>query len=90
MEIYGIASVAAISVVCYLLGMVLKAWDAFDDRKIPAIMGIVGGVLGVVAYLVAPALVVADDPITALAVGIVSGLAATGANQIYKQGGKAS
>ena len=32
----------------------------------------------------------AGDPITAAAVGVVSGLAATGANQIYKQlsGGK--
>ena len=27
----------------------------------------------------------ADDYITAVAVGIVSGLAATGANQVYKQ-----
>ncbi len=88
MEILGIAGVAVISVVCYLFGMILKAWDAFDDRKIPALMGIIGGALGVVSWLIAPAIVPASDPITALAVGIVSGLAATGINQIYKQGGK--
>ena len=88
MEILGIAGVAVISVVCYLFGMIFKAWDAFDDRKIPALMGIIGGGLGVVSWLVAPNIVPASDPITALAVGIVSGLAATGINQIYKQGGK--
>lgn len=90
MEILGIAGVAVISVICYLFGIIFKAWDAFDDRKIPAVMGILGGILGVVSYLIAPAIVPASDPITALAVGIVSGLAATGINQIYKQGGKES
>ena len=81
--------VMAIVMICYLIGMALKAWDAFDDRKIPVIMGVCGGVLGVIAFFAARSIMPADDIITAIAVGIFSGLAATGVNQIYKQSGKA-
>lgn len=85
MDILGITGVAAIAVICYLVGMGLKAWDAFDDRKIPVLMGICGGILGIIAFYFATALIPATDPITALAIGIVSGFTATGVNQIYLQ-----
>ena len=85
---FGIASVAAITVICYLAGMSLKAWDLFDDRKIPAFMGVLGLLLGLLAYSVKMPDFPASDIITAAAVGIVSGLAATGVNQIVKQAGK--
>lgn len=85
MEILGIASVAAITIICYLIGAGLKAWDKFDDRKIPVIMGVAGAILGVVAFFVAPSLVATDNIIVAIAIGIVSGFAATGINQIFKQ-----
>lgn len=88
MEILGISGVAAITVICYLVGMGLKALDKFDDRKIPVLMGIIGAVLGVVAFYVAPAIIPAEDVITAIAIGIVSGFTATGINQIYKQAKK--
>lgn len=80
--------VMAIVMICYLIGMALKAWDAFDDRKIPVIMGVCGGALGVIAFFAARSIMPADDIITAIAVGIFSGLAATGVNQIYKQSNK--
>ena len=85
---FGIASVAAITVICYLAGMLLKAWDLFDDRKIPAFMGVLGLLLGLLAYSVKMPDFPASDIITAAAVGIVSGLAATGVNQMIKQAGK--
>lgn len=85
MEILGITSVAAITVICYLVGAGLKAWDKFDDRKIPVIMGVCGAILGAVAFFVAPALVASENIFVAIAVGIVSGFAATGINQIFKQ-----
>lgn len=85
MDVLGITSVAAITIICYLVGAALKAWDKFDDRKIPVIMGIVGAALGAVSFYAVPKLMVADDIITAIAVGIVSGFAATGINQIFKQ-----
>ena len=46
-----------------------------------AALGVAGLYLGLTDFP-------ANDPLTALAVGIVSGLAATGANQVFKQIGK--
>lgn len=89
MDILGITGVAAITVICYLIGAGLKAWDKFDDRKIPILMGICGAALGVVAFYFAPNIIPSDDIITAIAIGIVSGFCSTGINQLYKQSQKA-
>lgn len=83
MEILGIAGVAAITVICYLAAEASKA-TAIDNKWLPVICGVLGGVLGVAAMLIMPEYP-ANDYITAVAVGIVSGLAATGVNQIGKQ-----
>lgn len=80
---FGITGVAAITVIAYLVGQAVKA-TALDNKWIPIICGIVGGVLGAVAMRIMPDFP-ATDYITAAAVGIVSGLAATGINQIGKQ-----
>ena len=79
----GIAGVAAITVIAYLIGQAIKA-TTLDNKWIPIICGVVGGVLGAVAMRIMPDFP-ATDYITAAAVGIVSGLAATGINQIGKQ-----
>ncbi len=86
METMGIVGVAAITVIVYLIGTLVKA-TSLDDKWIPVICGICGGALGVVGMMIMPDFP-ATDYITAVAVGIVSGLAATGANQIVKQLGK--
>lgn len=83
MEIMGIGSVAAITIICLLIGLWVKT-SRMDDRWIPCIVGTVGCVLGVAGWKIMPNFP-ADNFLTALAVGIVSGLAATGAHQIYKQ-----
>ena len=80
----GIVGVAAITIICYLIGMCCKATGKID-KWIPAIVGVAGGILGVVAKYVGMPDFPAVDVITAIAVGIVSGLAATGINQIGKQ-----
>ena len=49
------------------------------------VVGITGGILGVIAKHINMPDFPAVDYITAVAVGIVSGLAATGINQIGKQ-----
>lgn len=81
---FGIASVAAITVIAYLIGELVKA-GGLDNKWIPIICGAAGGVLGVVAMLSGVPDFPAGDYITAVAVGIVSGLAATGVNQAAKQ-----
>lgn len=79
----GITGVAAITVICLLIGQAVKA-SGLDNKWIPIICGVCGGVLGVLGMFIMPDFP-ATDYITAAAVGIVSGLAATGANQVFKQ-----
>ena len=83
MEAMGMTSVAAITVIAYMLGEFAKA-SCLDNKWIPIICGVAGGALGLLGMAVMPAFP-AEDVISAVAVGIVSGLAATGANQIVKQ-----
>lgn len=84
MEFMGITGVAGIVVICYLVGLVVKATPWNNNKIIPIVCGMAGAVLGVAGMYVMPEFP-ATDPITAVAVGIVSGLAATGADQIAKQ-----
>lgn len=81
---FGIASVAAITVICYLIGLVVKV-SGLDNKWIPAIVGLCGAILGVAGLYLGLPDFPATDPLTAVAVGIVSGLAATGVNQAVKQ-----
>lgn len=83
MEIFGISSVAAVTTICFLVAEMVKA-TALDNKWLPVLCGVVGGILGVVAWRIMPDFP-AGDAVTAIAVGIVSGLAATGGHQIYKQ-----
>lgn len=80
---FGIASVAVITVICYLIGQVVKV-SGIDNKWIPIVVGVAGGVLGVVGMHLMPDFP-AQDYLTAVAVGIVSGLAATGIDQVAKQ-----
>ena len=86
---FGIASVAAITVVCYLGGMACKASAKVNDEVIPVVCGVTGGILGVVGMYVMPDFPAADV-INAAAIGIVSGLAATGVHQVVKQASKSA
>lgn len=83
MEIMGIGSVAAITVICYLVGFTVKQ-TPLDNKWIPSIVGFLGMILGIVGWKVV-ADYPANDILTALAVGVVSGLAATGIDQLFKQ-----
>ena len=80
---FGIAGVAAITVIAYLIGQGVKASGA-ANKWIPIICGAAGLVLGIVAMYIMPDFP-ANDPITAAAVGAVSGFAATGIHQAAKQ-----
>lgn len=77
----------AIVVICYLIGLAVKAIPVIKDELIPVIVGVCGGIFGVVGMYVIPDFP-ANDVLNAVAIGIVSGLASTGVNQIYKQATK--
>lgn len=83
MEVLGFTSIASITVICYLIASGLKATN-INNKWLPVICGCLGAILGVVGMHVVVDFP-ANDILSALAVGIVSGLAATGANQITKQ-----
>lgn len=79
---FGIAGVAAITVIAYAVGQAMRALDRLD-RWIPTVCAALGGALGVAGLYIMPGFP-AGDAITA-AIGVVSGLAATGAQQAVKQ-----
>lgn len=85
MTSFGIGGVAVITIICYLIGQAVKV-TSLDNKYIPVVVGICGGLLGVPGMLLMPDFP-ATDYMTAVAVGIVSGLAATGINQVVKQVG---
>ena len=73
----GVATVAAIIVICYLIGMIVKA-TALDNKWIPIICGVCGGIIGALALAFHMPDFPAEDYFT-------SGLTATGVNQVFKQ-----
>ena len=50
---FGIASVAGITVICYLVAQVIKA-TALNNKWLPILCGAAGAVLGVVGLYVMP------------------------------------
>ena len=85
---FGVGTVAAITALCYLAGAAVKA-TRLDNKYIPVVCGSVGLALGLVCLVTGTPDFPAADPVTAAAVGAVSGLAATGIDQLKRQlGGK--
>lgn len=80
---FGMAAVAAITAIAYLLGLAVKQ-SPLENRWIPVFCGVCGGVLGIVCLYTGVPDFPAGDPVTAAAVGVVSGLAATGVNELYR------
>lgn len=81
---FGIGAVVEITVAVYLIGIGCKAVEGLNNKFIPVICGFSGAVLGVVGMMTMPEFP-AKDILSAVAIGIVSGLGATGANQVGKQ-----
>ena len=75
-----------IVIICYLVGFTCKKiGNETLDKFIPSICGFIGAILGVVIFLTIPNFIPATNWAIAVGIGIVSGFAATGINQIYKQ-----
>lgn len=79
----GIVAVPVITVIAFLVAEAVKL-AGLDSKWCPVICGVVGGALGAAAMSIMPEYP-ASDILTAIAVGIVSGLAATGVHQLYVQ-----
>ena len=75
--------VSAITLICYLGGLAARL-SPWDNKWIPLLCGLLGGALGAPALRLMPDFPAANL-IDAVAVGVASGLAATGADQLLKQ-----
>lgn len=80
---FGFAAIPAIVVICFVVAEIVKVTN-IDNKWLPIICMICGGILGVVAMKIMPDYP-AQDYLTGIAIGIVSGLAATGTHQVVKQ-----
>jgi hypothetical protein len=80
MELIGIPGVVVIS---YMITEIFKVF--INKKYLPIVAGISGGMLGVLSFVLQIDIMPATDIVSALAIGIISGLAATGSNQIIKQ-----
>lgn len=87
MDLSNYVTVLPIVIICYAIGLVCKAIEKVPDKFIPVVVGIFGGIVAIPAMSLMPEFP-ATDVITAISVGIMSGLASTGINQIYKQASK--
>ena len=80
-------AIPAIVVITYFIGLIVKNLGSSEqlDKWIPVICGGSGAIIAVVAFFTIPGYIPADNWLVAIVLGIVSGLSATGANQVYKQ-----
>ena len=79
-------SVPAITILCYLAAQLYKAFINRNLYKhIPVVCMAAGLILGVASYFASPGFIPAENVIVAAAIGVVSGGAATGVNQMYKK-----
>ena len=76
--------IPSITVICYLFAELFKVIILKNKNKykyVPIIVGFIGGVLGLTMNVLYPF----TDIFTSIMIGIISGLASTGANQLIKQ-----
>ena len=88
MEVMEICSIPVIAALCYGLIEVCKRLFGKDSKiknAYPLIAALTGTFLGVLTFLVEPELMMADSVLGAALAGMVSGLSATGGNQIVQR-----
>ena len=87
MDLIQVTSVPIIVAVVYVALYVYK--QVVKQEKficiIPIIAALLGAVLGITAFYCLPDIIAAVNVLAAILIGAASGLAATGANQIFKQ-----
>ncbi len=73
-----------IVIICYIIATLLKR-TSLAKEWLPLLSAGTGALLAVLGYCTLPQLTTADTMLTAAFYGVISGLAATGGNQVFKQ-----
>ena len=83
------SGIPAIIIICYLIGEIFKLLILKTKNKykyIPIIVGISGGLIGLLTFYVSPELLMnVESPLVAVGIGIVSGFASCGSDQVVRQ-----
>ncbi|MEG1527977.1 MAG: hypothetical protein RR248_03905 [Clostridia bacterium] len=91
MEYLQIVGVPAIATIVYWVINLMKYTFNSDVkflRFVPLLSALIGSIMGVLCYYLAPELISANNIVVAIIVGGASGLSATGTHQIIKQLGE--
>ena len=78
-------------VVLYAIVELAKTTVAKTDERralLPYVAALIGGVAAYIVFIINPDVLNTHDALSSILVGVGSGLLATGANQLYKQGKK--
>lgn len=93
----NVLEIAGIPVIVGIVYFVMAVYKKLVTGKkeiwtslIPVWASILGIGLGLVAYFCVPSVTTADNVLSAVLLGLASGLMAVGVNQIYKQASKAA
>ena len=81
---YDVATFTTIIALCYFIGVIVKQIPTIKNNYIPLIVGASGAVLGIIGYFTIPDYP-ANDILTAISVGVASGLTSTGVDQLVKR-----
>jgi len=73
-----------IVIICYIIATLVKR-TSIAKEWLPLLSAGTGAMLAILGYCTLPQLTTADSFITAAFNGAISGLAATGGNQVFKQ-----
>lgn len=84
MDLTNYITILPITIICLLIGMGLKQINKIPNKFIPVIVGFIGGLIAIPAMYIMEDFP-ANDVITAISIGIMSGLSSTGVHQVYKQ-----
>lgn len=84
MDLTNYITILPITIICLLIGMGLKQINKIPNKFIPVIVGFIGGLIAIPAMYTMKDFP-ANDVITAISIGIMSGLSSTGVHQVYKQ-----
>lgn len=83
------SGIPAIIIICYLIGEIFKLLILKKKSKykyIPIIVGTSGGLIGLLTFYVSPELLMnVESPIISIMMGIISGFASCGSDQVIKQ-----
>lgn len=77
--------IPAIMVISYLITEIFKLVFKKYKKILPIVAGSSGAIISIISYFISPNLLGEADLVTSIAIGIISGLSATGSNQLVKQ-----